>query len=190
VTRALPLCAWCGESLRRRGSNDPRGTSLHQSTALPGSPQIGWHFGNDAATSCARLDPLADVVVRGDASRVADWTGDPRGADAFERVIRLVGARARARVSAGAAWWVSPPGSRKATAEVQHRATHWAGGVRYRVGREGVVYMLPGWPACCSGDRAESIRAQHAQTFDRAAVTCARCRELLAKSDAYARGET
>jgi hypothetical protein len=61
---------------------------------------------------------------------------------------------------------------------VKERPIHYAGGVLYRSGAEGCTEMLPGWPACCSGDRARRIAAAGEQSTDIARVTCARCRDL------------
>lgn len=62
------------------------------------------------------------------------------------------------------------------------RPIHYAGGVLYRSGRHGSTRMLRGWPACCSGDRAERIAAAGEQSVDIDHVTCARCRALWQRS--------
>lgn len=61
---------------------------------------------------------------------------------------------------------------------------HYAGGILYCSGRDrrGSTRMLPGWPACCSGRRAEKIAAAGEQSMDIARVTCARCRALWQRS--------
>jgi len=52
------------------------------------------------------------------------------------------------------------------------RAIHYSGGLDS-------PYRLRGWPACCSGERAERIAAQGRQTADRFQVTCSRCVRLI-----------
>lgn len=51
MSRRLPLCAWCGASLRR-----PRGKLLLEYENDPGAPAIGWCLG------CWRRDPACPVV--------------------------------------------------------------------------------------------------------------------------------
>lgn len=58
------------------------------------------------------------------------------------------------------------------------RPVHYSGGVLYCTGAQGCTEMLPGWPACCSGRRAEKIAAAGEQSTDIARVTCPRCRDL------------
>lgn len=58
---------------------------------------------------------------------------------------------------------------------------HYSGGLRSRLGAEGVRRSLAGWAACASGDAAYRIRATGNHTHDRAAVTCKKCLALLAK---------
>lgn len=67
----------------------------------------------------------------------------------------------------------------KATKE---RPIHYSGGVLYATGAQGCTEMLPGWPACCYGDRAEKIAAAGEQSTDIARVTCAKCRALWQRS--------
>lgn len=55
---------------------------------------------------------------------------------------------------------------------------HYSGGVLYATGAQGCTEMLPGWPACCSGPRAEKIARASEQTTDIEHVTCAKCRSL------------
>lgn len=58
---------------------------------------------------------------------------------------------------------------------------HWMGGVK-TARRE----SFPHYPACVSGDRAREIaRDPDRGTYQRAEVTCSRCRAWVAKSDAY-----
>lgn len=66
-----------------------------------------------------------------------------------------------------------------------NRVLHYSGGVVYR-SRGGIVEMLPGWAACVSGQRAYAIADSGMQTRDRAAVTCKRCRDLIARDAALA----
>lgn len=60
------------------------------------------------------------------------------------------------------------------------RLIHYSGGVLFASGRDlrGCTTMLPGWPACCSGRRAEAIAAAGEQSTEIAQVTCLRCRHL------------
>ena len=51
---------------------------------------------------------------------------------------------------------------------------HWAGGAILKRGNS-----VPGYPCCCSGDRAEAIKRRDEQTYDRDKVTCKRCLEIL-----------
>ena len=53
---------------------------------------------------------------------------------------------------------------------------HYAGAVRTPT-----VKILPGWAACCSGDKADRIRSAGANTYDPEMVTCAACRRVMAK---------
>jgi len=53
---------------------------------------------------------------------------------------------------------------------------HYSGGVRTPR-----VKILPGWAACCSGEKAERIRAAGANTYDPTEVTCAACKRVMAK---------
>lgn len=56
-------------------------------------------------------------------------------------------------------------------------AIHYAGAVEY-----GRTRILAGWAACCSGQRAEDIRAACLNTRDPAKVTCAKCRRIMEKA--------
>jgi len=57
-------------------------------------------------------------------------------------------------------------------------AMHWEGGIRYARGTR-----LPGWPCCCSGDRAERIAADKQQTARAEDVTCRACLRLMAQDE-------
>lgn len=57
-------------------------------------------------------------------------------------------------------------------------AIHWAGGLRIERG-ERLIKMLPGFPACVSGDRAIRIANEGTQTWEKSRVTCKRCLKLL-----------
>lgn len=61
-------------------------------------------------------------------------------------------------------------------------AIHYAGEVRYLTGRI-TTHVLPGWAACCSGDRARRIAEAGCNTYNRTAVTCKRCLSALARED-------
>jgi len=43
--------------------------------------------------------------------------------------------------------------------------------------------ILPGWAACCSGVKADRIRADGNNTADPAKVTCAACLRVMAKDE-------
>lgn len=58
------------------------------------------------------------------------------------------------------------------------KRTHWEGGIRYARGTR-----LPGWPCCCSGDRAEQIAERGEQTANPAGVDCARCLRLMRQDE-------
>lgn len=59
---------------------------------------------------------------------------------------------------------------------------HWAGGVRHAHGT-----WLPGWPCCCSGDRAERIAAAGNQSRCPSEVTCRRCLATMRRDVDFAR---
>lgn len=59
---------------------------------------------------------------------------------------------------------------------------HYAGRIDHAGG-----YVLPGWAACCSGDKAIKIRAERRNTYDKDLVSCKQCLHMMAKHDAYAR---
>ena len=54
---------------------------------------------------------------------------------------------------------------------------HYAGAARY-----GRTRILAGWAACCSGTKADRIRATGQHTYVPAGVTCAACRRVMAKA--------
>jgi hypothetical protein len=54
---------------------------------------------------------------------------------------------------------------------------HYAGAVRY-----GRTHILAGWAACCSGPKAERIRATGQHTYTPADVTCAACRRAMMRA--------
>lgn len=59
---------------------------------------------------------------------------------------------------------------------MKNRKIHYAGSVRTPKMR-----ILAGWAACCSGDRADGIRAEGAHTRAVSAVTCKACLRMMAK---------
>jgi hypothetical protein len=59
-------------------------------------------------------------------------------------------------------------------------AMHYAGSLVYRTST-GVVTILPGWAACCSGPMAVKIRSDGNNTYDRDKVTCKTCLLRLSK---------
>jgi len=58
------------------------------------------------------------------------------------------------------------------------RATHYGGGLIV-----GSTTWASGWPCCCSGRRAEAIRANDNLTADRAEVDCEACLRQLRRRD-------
>ena len=65
--------------------------------------------------------------------------------------------------------------------EPKKKIVHWMGGVLTER-RESVAH----YPACVSGSRAYAIASEADRgTYERAAVTCSRCRAWVAKSDSY-----
>jgi hypothetical protein len=59
---------------------------------------------------------------------------------------------------------------------------HYAGRIVWAGGS-----VLPGWAACCYGERAIAIRAAGHHTFVRDAVTCKACLKKIAAMDSYLR---
>lgn len=55
---------------------------------------------------------------------------------------------------------------------------HYAGEIKHARG-----WILPGWAACCYGDKAEKIRRERQHTLDRSKVTCASCLKMIGKAD-------
>lgn len=45
----------------------------------------------------------------------------------------------------------------------------------------GNMRIIPGWAACCSGEKAERIRASGNNSTDPGNVTCAACKRVMAK---------
>lgn len=58
--------------------------------------------------------------------------------------------------------------------------THYAGEIIHANG-----HVLPGWAACCSGEKAMKIRAERRHTLDREKVTCRGCLKMIEKADAW-----
>ena len=56
------------------------------------------------------------------------------------------------------------------------RKMHYAGAVRTPR-----MNILGGWAACCSGEKAERIKAEGLNTYDIGGVTCAACKRTMAK---------
>ena len=59
------------------------------------------------------------------------------------------------------------------------KAIHYAGKMRVQLKRSFQV-ILSGWAACCSGEKAEKIRAGGNNTYDRNKVTCKACLRKMA----------
>jgi hypothetical protein len=55
---------------------------------------------------------------------------------------------------------------------------HYSGGVLYQT-KSGWRRFLPGWPCCCSGDRAVKIAHTGMQTNLPYLVTCSRCLKAI-----------
>lgn len=70
MSRPLPLCAWCGETLRRR----PKVTI--EFTEVPGRPVIGWHIGCEVKDPCFK--PLLDNGFAVNAHMVIEARGEGR----------------------------------------------------------------------------------------------------------------
>jgi hypothetical protein len=66
---------------------------------------------------------------------------------------------------------------------MKKRAVHYAGSIVWHGGS-----MLPGWAACCTGDRAVMIRERGHHTWIRNDVTCKSCLKMLEKQDRYLLG--
>jgi hypothetical protein len=58
---------------------------------------------------------------------------------------------------------------------MKKKKMHYCGRIEHRRG-----ICLFGWPVCCSGDKAETIRKQRNQTTNIFDVNCAKCLELYA----------
>ena len=56
------------------------------------------------------------------------------------------------------------------------KTIHYSGGVQTSRGE-----WLPGWPCCCSGDKAEAIGNAGNQSRLPHRVTCAACKRRMAK---------
>jgi hypothetical protein len=65
---------------------------------------------------------------------------------------------------------------------LRRRKTHWSGGLRIISGTS-VSIRLAGFPACCSGSRAESIRDVGEWTTVAEYVSCKRCLSLMARNE-------
>ena len=65
---------------------------------------------------------------------------------------------------------------------------HYAGPIRAQL-KSSFRIVLPGWAACCSGERAERIRERRQHTRIAADVTCAACLRLMAAHEATAKAE-
>ena len=67
-------------------------------------------------------------------------------------------------------------------------AMHYSGGVEWFDARGGSTRMLPGYAACCTGDRAYVIRRLKRQTTDEREVTCKGCLRALAREQSTLNG--
>lgn len=66
------------------------------------------------------------------------------------------------------------------------KMVHWFGGLRWTNARNITTHMLRGWPACCSGEKAERLDAMgpEVRAARVEAVTCKACLQLLARPGA------
>lgn len=58
---------------------------------------------------------------------------------------------------------------------------HYAGVIIWRGGN-----VLPGWAACCTGDKAVAIRDRGNHVWNRDEVTCKGCLKMIKKHDDFA----
>lgn len=58
---------------------------------------------------------------------------------------------------------------------------HYSGEIIHAMG-----HVLPGWAACCSGEKALKIARDHNTTGIREHVTCKSCLKMIAKHDKWA----
>lgn len=65
---------------------------------------------------------------------------------------------------------------------MRSRPIHWAGGVQHARGE-----WLPGWPCCCSGERAYAIEAEGNLSRAPDEVTCGKCLATMRRDVHYAR---
>lgn len=56
---------------------------------------------------------------------------------------------------------------------------HWSGGTRLHGRNKSLTKTLAGYPCCCSGYRAELIKARNDLTTDIEKVTCKSCLKLI-----------
>lgn len=66
MARKLPRCAWCGESLAKRGR------ICIEYERLPKRPMIGWHTEHSKDPYCAKVDPLFDKLVKSGVDKASD----------------------------------------------------------------------------------------------------------------------
>jgi hypothetical protein len=86
--------------------------------------------------------------------------------------------------------WTGGPAGRAGGDEMKTQTLHYAGPIRTTT-----TYILAGWAACCSGDRAVRIRAEGRNTYIPERVTCKACLRMMAldadrAARARAEGET
>jgi len=60
----------------------------------------------------------------------------------------------------------------------QEKKIHWGGGITTEK-KNNLTKYLPGFPCCCSGYRAEFIKAKNYLTTDIKNVTCQNCLRLI-----------
>lgn len=61
--------------------------------------------------------------------------------------------------------------------------THYAGALKYVTSDGWTREVLPGWAACCSGEKARTIRRNGNHSYIRAIVNCKACIRVLEAND-------
>jgi len=90
MPRKLPLCAWCGKSLRTGETDRGRLTLIYG--GKPGKPHLGWHAsGKKGDIPCFVLDELGKKLLRnGRIDDVPPWE--------VNRLLAEIERRGRGRV--------------------------------------------------------------------------------------------
>jgi hypothetical protein len=111
---------------------------------------------------------------------------DPRRGRAYlEMVLEVIGPSNK---PAATKWWkfveaqVVEHGLALALPARKARSMHFSGALELKDGRGTVITIVAGWAACCSGKRAETIRAAGETTPDPSLVTCSKCLARMGKA--------